>query len=108
MKRLIFALVAPLVTALATPGARAQQPAAPAAELAVGADAPHFTLPGATRYGVLKTPLPFSDFKGKNAVPPFFYKARTKGGTIQKPAYPDPYAQRFYHVRNAGPVGVSP
>ena len=79
MKRLIFALVAPLVTALATPGVRAQQPAAPAAELAVGADAPDFTLPGATRYGVLKAPVHLSDFKGKTVVLAFFYKARTKG-----------------------------
>ncbi len=37
MKRFAYAVVAPLVTALAAPGARAQQPAAPAPELAVGA-----------------------------------------------------------------------
>jgi peroxiredoxin Q/BCP len=79
MKRFTFALLAPLVTALATPGARAQQPAAAAAELAVGADAPDFTLPGATRYGVLKGPVHLSDFKGKTVVLAFFYKARTKG-----------------------------
>jgi len=57
MKRFAYAVVAPLVTALAAPGARAQQPAAPAPELAVGAAAPDFTLPGATRYGVLKAPV---------------------------------------------------
>jgi len=79
MKRFTFALLALLVTALATPGARAQQPAAAAAELAVGADAPDFTLPGATRYGVLKGPVHLSDFKGKTVVLAFFYKARTKG-----------------------------
>jgi len=79
MKRFTFTLLALLVTALATPGARAQQPAAAAAELAVGADAPDFTLPGATRYGVLKGPVHLSDFKGKTVVLAFFYKARTKG-----------------------------
>ena len=79
MKRLTFTLVAPLLTTLAAPGARAQQTAAPAAELAVGAEAPDFTLPGGTRYGVLKTPVHLSDFKGKTVVLAFFYKARTKG-----------------------------
>ena len=79
MKRFAYAVVAPLVTALAAPGARAQQPAAPATELAVGAAAPDFTLPGATRYGVLKAPVRLSDFKGKTVVLAFFYKARTKG-----------------------------
>ncbi len=79
MKRVTFALFAPLVMALATPGARAQQPAAAAPELAVGAAAPDFTLPGATRYGVLKAPVRLSDFKGKTVVLAFFYKARTKG-----------------------------
>jgi len=79
MKRFTGALVAPLVLALASRGARAQQPAAPAPELAVGAEAPDFTLPGATRYGVLKGPIHLSDFKGKTVVLAFFYKARTKG-----------------------------
>ena len=75
MKRFIFILVA----ALAAPGARAQQPAAAAPEMAVGAAAPDFTLPGATRYGTLKAPIHLSDFKGKTVVLAFFYKARTKG-----------------------------
>ena len=79
MKRFTFALVALLLTMLAAPGARAQQPAAPAPELAVGAEAPDFTLLGATRYGVLKAPVHLSDFKGKTVVLAFFYKARTKG-----------------------------
>ncbi len=79
MKRFTFALVAPLLMMLAAPGARAQQPAVPAPEPAVGAEAPDFTLLGATRYGVLKTPVHLSDFKGKTVVLAFFYKARTKG-----------------------------
>ena len=79
MKRFTFALVAPLLTMLAAPGAPAQQPAAPAPEPAVGTEAPDFTLLGATRYGVLKMPVQLSDFKGKTVVLAFFYKARTKG-----------------------------
>jgi peroxiredoxin Q/BCP len=66
---------------LAAPGVRAQQPAAPPdpQPLAVGAAAPDFTLPGATRYGVLRTPVRLSDFKGKTVVLAFFFKARTRG-----------------------------
>jgi len=47
--------------------------------LAVGTVAPDFTLPGATRYGVLSKPIHLSDFKGKTVVLAFFFKARTKG-----------------------------
>jgi peroxiredoxin Q/BCP len=47
--------------------------------LEVGATAPDFSLPGATRYGVLAHPVRLSDFKGKTVVLAFFYKARTKG-----------------------------
>jgi len=58
----------------------AQQPAAMGPEpLSVGTVAPDFTLPGATRYGVLARPIHLSDFKGKTVVLAFFFKARTKG-----------------------------
>jgi peroxiredoxin Q/BCP len=79
MKRCTLTLVAPLVATLVASAVLAQQPAAPAPELAVGATAPDFTLPGGTRYGVLKAPVHLSDFKGKTVVLAFFYKARTKG-----------------------------
>ena len=75
MSRLSLALTLPLVAALAAPAASAQEPA----PLEVGATAPDFTLPGATRYGVLKAPVHLTDFKGKTVVLAFFYKARTKG-----------------------------
>ena len=55
----------------------AQQPSP--APLDVGAVAPDFSLPGATRYGVLKNPIRLSDFKGKTVVLAFFFKARTRG-----------------------------
>ncbi len=65
---------------MAASSARAQQPAAsgsPPPE--VGAAAPDFALPGATRYGVLRDSVRLSDLRGKTVVLAFFYKARTKG-----------------------------
>lgn len=79
MTRLRAMLTAPILAALAPAPAAAQQPAVPTPALAAGAVAPDFTLPGATRYGVLKAPIHLSDFKGKTVVLAFFYKARTKG-----------------------------
>ncbi len=52
-------------------------PSAPA--LDVGAVAPDFAIPGATRYGTLKPPVRLSDYKGKTVVLAFFFKARTRG-----------------------------
>ena len=76
MRSLLFAgaLMAPLVAA---PVGAQNAPAAPPLE--IGAVAPDFALPGATRYGVLTTPVQLSDFKGKTVVLAFFYHARTKG-----------------------------
>lgn len=68
----------------ATP-AWAQQPAAaqPAPPVpvtpAIGSMAPDFSLPGATRYGLLRTPVRLSDFRGQTVVLAFFPKALTKG-----------------------------
>lgn len=78
MRRLALALtltVAPVVLA-------AQQSPAPADStppLQVGAVAPDFSLPGATRYGTLRKPVRLSDYKGKTVVLAFFFKARTSG-----------------------------
>jgi peroxiredoxin Q/BCP len=47
--------------------------------LEIGQVAPDFTLPGATRYGVLRDPVSLSDFKGKTVVLAFFFRARTRG-----------------------------
>jgi hypothetical protein len=47
--------------------------------LEIGVAAPDFSLPGATRYGVLAKPVRLSDFKGKTVVLAFFFKARTSG-----------------------------
>ena len=63
--------------------AAAQQAVAPAAVLpagpAVNDIAPDFSLAGADRYGLLKTPVKLSDYRGRTVVLAFFYQARTKG-----------------------------
>jgi len=63
--------------------AGAQQPAAPSPAAATGPAvndvAPDFSLGGATRYGLLKTPVTLSDYRGRTVVLAFFYQARTKG-----------------------------
>ncbi len=75
---MLAALAVPLAGSLA-----AQQPAAAPPEdpkpLEVGVAAPDFTLPGATRFGLLRNPVHLSDFKGKTVVLAFFFKARTRG-----------------------------
>ncbi len=77
-RSLAVSLIVPLATALAALPANGQE-AKPPEALEVGATAPDFALPGATRFGVLKSPIHLSDFKGKTVVLAFFYKARTKG-----------------------------
>jgi thioredoxin-dependent peroxiredoxin len=57
----------------------AQEPAAITPPLGLGAVAPDFAMKGATRYGVLASPVHLSDFKGKTVVLAFFFKARTSG-----------------------------
>lgn len=73
-------LVAALGLAAAAPAAVAQAPAAQTAQpLEIGAVAPDFSLPGATRYGVLRDPIRLSDFRGKTVVLAFFFRSRTRG-----------------------------
>ena len=58
----------------------AQQPAPPPpTPLAVGTEAPDFTLPAATMAGVSSAPVKLSDYRGKTVVLAFFFRARTKG-----------------------------
>ena len=80
--RLRTQLAAAIAVSALAAGANAQQPAAAAAKTqppALGAVAPDFTLPGATRYGVLQKPASLSDYKGKTVVLAFFFRARTRG-----------------------------
>jgi hypothetical protein len=53
--------------------------AAQASPLEVGAVAPDFTLPGATRHGILAEPISLRDYEGKTVVLAFFFRARTRG-----------------------------
>jgi AhpC/TSA family len=74
------AIGAALTVAIAAASAAAQAVPDPApAPPAVGQLAPDFSLPGATRYGLLAAPVKLSDFRGKTVVIAFFYVARTKG-----------------------------
>jgi hypothetical protein len=41
--------------------------------------APDFSLSGADRYGLLKTPVRLADYRGRTVVLAFFFQARTKG-----------------------------
>ena len=84
MQRQFFAGLGTLAALLTVAGSgEAQVPAQPAAPvnppLEVGTVAPDFTIPGATRYGVLREPVKLSDFKGQTVVLAFFFRARTRG-----------------------------
>ena len=76
--RLFVPLLAGAAAVSAASAARAQQ-IAQYPLLKVGQMAPDFTLPGATRYGVLRGPVHLSAFRGKTVVLAFFLKARTPG-----------------------------
>ena len=71
-----------LLLGLAAAPLAAQQPAAPPpgpTPLAVGVEAPDFTLPASTMAGVSAKPVHLKDLRGKTVVLAFFYRARTKG-----------------------------
>ena len=73
-------MLATLLLAMMQQPAAAPPPAPPAPPaLEVGAVAPDFAIPGATRFGQLKNPVRLSDYKGKTVVLAFFFKARTRG-----------------------------
>jgi hypothetical protein len=71
-------LAATLVGPAALAPAAAQEPDTPP-PLEVGAVAPDFTLPGATRHGVLQEEINLRDYAGKTVVLAFFFRARTRG-----------------------------
>jgi len=81
MNRLLMPVVlAVAATALGAPrSALAQQAAAQFPPLEVGAVAPDFSLPGSTRFGVLRQPVRLSDYRGKTVVLAFFFRSRTRG-----------------------------
>jgi peroxiredoxin Q/BCP len=72
-----------LTTSLLAAGVLTASPAEAQQEesslLAVGETAPEFTLPGATRYGLLQDRVSLSDYRGETVVLAFFFRARTRG-----------------------------
>jgi peroxiredoxin Q/BCP len=85
-KVIVTVLLAASAAVAACAGAEAQQPAQPAQGTpktsrapAIGSLAPDFSLPAATRYGLLERDVRLSDYRGKTVVLAFFFKARTKG-----------------------------
>jgi len=71
-----------MAAAMVAMPAAAQQPAPPPpapTPLAVGTEAPDFTLPAATMAGVSAAPVRLSDYRGNTVVLAFFFRARTKG-----------------------------
>lgn len=106
MRARTMMLVAALVLGAAAPVA-AQGSVSRPEPLEVGAVAPDFELPGATRYGVLRDPVRLGDFKGKTVVVAFFPKARTRGCTIQMHTYRDRYAELFRGGREIVLIAIS-
>lgn len=80
-RRTQFGLVAAAALVAGVAGAQQTQTAAaaPAPVITVGSVAPDFSLHGATRYGLLATPVRLSDYRGQTVVIAFFYRARSKG-----------------------------
>lgn len=72
----------------------AQQPAPPP-PLAVGTEAPDFTLPAAANGSVSAQPVHLKDLRGQTVVLAFFPRARTSGCTVQMETYRDRYAELF-------------
>lgn len=108
MPKLPALLLAAAAIAVSSPAAAQQQPAQQAARgLAVGAMAPDFELPGATRYGTLARPVKLSDFRGQTVVLAFFPRARTRGCTVQMESYRDRYATLYQGGRKVVVLAVS-
>jgi cytochrome oxidase Cu insertion factor (SCO1/SenC/PrrC family) len=75
----LTALVIASISAAGAAGAQAATAAAATSGPAVNDLAPDFSLTGADRYGLLKTPVKLSDYRGRTVVLAFFFQARTKG-----------------------------
>lgn len=76
----LAALAAGAAALAGAPQAAAAQDAPVIPEpLEVGAIAPDFSLPGATRHGLLAEPVTLSEYAGKTVVLSFFFRARTRG-----------------------------
>ncbi|MEP7087501.1 MAG: redoxin domain-containing protein [Gemmatimonadota bacterium] len=103
MRRVLAAAAALAVIPAAS---RAQDPN-PANIPNVGQQAPDFTAPASTRYGLLKNPLHLTDLRGKTVVLAFFPRSRTKGCTVQMESYRDRYATLFAGGKGIVVVSIS-
>ena len=74
----LTAIVVASISAAGVARAQAATASVPAGP-AVNDLAPDFSLAGADRYGLLKTPVKLSDYRGRTVVLAFFFQARTKG-----------------------------
>ncbi len=99
-------LAAAAALAVCATAAAAQDPS-PANVPNVGTQAPDFTAPASTRYGLLKNPLRLSDLRGKTVVLAFFPRSRTKGCTVQMESYRDRYATLFNGGKGIVVVSIS-
>ena len=81
LNRVKIVISSAIAMAAAAVSSTAQQPASKAAQTGptVNDIAPDFSLAGADRYGLLKTPVKLSDYRGRTVVLAFFFQARTKG-----------------------------
>lgn len=81
MKRAAWAIAALAIALVFAPASTgwAQEAEGSSPPLEVGAVAPDFAIPGATRHGVLDQPVHLSDYEGKVVVLAFFFRARTRG-----------------------------
>lgn len=78
MRRIAATMILAGSLALAAPAHAAAQDAG-SELLSVGEAAPDFALPGATRHGLLESPVRLSDYRGKTVVLAFFFRVRTPG-----------------------------
>jgi len=79
MRPIKLALAVAVFLAVAAVPVTARQEQQQASPPEIGAMAPDFELPAATRYGILREPVKLSDFRGKTVVLAFFFRARTRG-----------------------------
>lgn len=78
-RRLTTGAALAVMAAVAGSAAAARAQDASTDTLKVGDMAPDFSLPGATREGLMEQPIRLSDFRGQTVVLAFFFQARTRG-----------------------------
>lgn len=101
LPRTLRAIIAVATLATATTALDAQS--APT----VGSMAPDFSLPAATKDGILPQNISLAGLRGRTVVIAFFPKARTPGCTHQMEAYRDQFATLFNEGKDVTVLAVS-